>query len=95
MSIEFLDCLKRERDIAIKAVSSGGKMAFRLIPPLKHVDKKVVGFWLSTWNHEYSHHFMVPFVQENWDLAYQFENNQCRQKEIEVNYREMAMNKRH
>ena len=34
MSIEFLDCLKRERDISIKAMSSGGKMAFRLIPPL-------------------------------------------------------------
>ena len=37
MSIEFLDCLKRERDISIKAMSSGGKMAFRLIPPLRTV----------------------------------------------------------
>ena len=36
MSIEFLDCLKRERDISIKAMSSGGKMAFRLILPLTH-----------------------------------------------------------
>ena len=35
MSIEFLDCLKRERDISMKAMSSGGKMAFRLIPPLR------------------------------------------------------------
>ena len=34
MSIEFSDCLKRERDISIKAMSSGGKMAFRLTPPL-------------------------------------------------------------
>ena len=37
MRIEFLDCLKRERDISIKAMSSGGKMAFRLIHPLRTV----------------------------------------------------------
>ena len=29
MSEEYLDFLKRERDISIKAMSSGGKMAFR------------------------------------------------------------------
>ena len=33
--MELLDCLKRERDISIKAMSSGGKMAFRLSPPLR------------------------------------------------------------
>ena len=42
MSVEFLDCLKRERDISIKAMSSGGKMAFRLTPPLnQHVFLKI------------------------------------------------------
>ena len=35
MGVEFLDCLKRERDISIKAMPSGGKMAFRLNPPLR------------------------------------------------------------
>ena len=29
MSREFLDCLKREQDISIIAMLSGGKMAFR------------------------------------------------------------------
>ena len=32
--VGFLDCLKRDRDISIKAMSSGGKMAFRCNPPL-------------------------------------------------------------
>ena len=35
MMIGFSDCLKRERDISIQAMSSGGKMAFRCNPPLK------------------------------------------------------------
>ena len=34
MMIGFLDCLKRERDISIKGMSSDGKMAFRRYPPL-------------------------------------------------------------
>ena len=36
MGIEFLDCLKRERDICIKSMLNGGKMAFRLSPALNH-----------------------------------------------------------
>ena len=32
MRKDFLDCLKRKRDISIKAMSSGGKMAFGLSP---------------------------------------------------------------
>ena len=41
MSVEFLDCSKRERDISIKAMSSGGKMAFRLNTPLSNnISKK-------------------------------------------------------
>ena len=35
MSIECFDCLKRERDIFIKAMSSGGKMAFVWTPALR------------------------------------------------------------
>ena len=35
MMIGFLDSLKRERDISIEAMSSGGKMAFRCNSPLK------------------------------------------------------------
>ena len=42
MSVEFLDCLKRERDISIKAMSSGGKMAFRLIPSLTWASGEMV-----------------------------------------------------
>ena len=43
MTVEFLDCLKRERYISIKAMSSGGKMAFRLNPPLKtNIFKKIL-----------------------------------------------------
>ena len=34
MMIGFLDCLKRERDISIKAITSVGKMAFRGNSPL-------------------------------------------------------------
>ena len=34
MMIGFLDGLKRERDISIKAMSSGRKMAFRYNSPL-------------------------------------------------------------
>ena len=33
-TIEFLDCFKRERVISIKAMLSGGNMAFRLSPAL-------------------------------------------------------------
>ena len=48
MSIEFLDCLKRERDISIKAMSSGGKlMALRLSPPLSHGFDFLQGLRLS------------------------------------------------
>ena len=42
MSIEFLDFLKRERDISIKAMSSGGKMAFRLSPTLSQWEFSVL-----------------------------------------------------
>ena len=35
MMIGFLDSLKRERDISIKAMSSSGKVAFRCNSPLK------------------------------------------------------------
>ena len=38
MMMGFLDCLKRERDISIKAISSGGKMAFRCNSPLRDAD---------------------------------------------------------
>ena len=34
MSREFLDCLKRERDISIKPILSGVKTAFRFTPAL-------------------------------------------------------------
>ena len=34
MSVEFLDCLKRERDISIKPMLSGGKTTFRVYPRL-------------------------------------------------------------
>ena len=34
MSIEFLDCLKRERDISIKPMFSGGKTTFMCTPAL-------------------------------------------------------------
>lgn len=35
MGIEFLDCLKRERDISIiETMSSGGEMAFMWSPAL-------------------------------------------------------------
>ena len=34
MSEEFLNCLKRELDIYIKPMLSGGKMAFRYTPAL-------------------------------------------------------------
>ena len=35
--IRFLDFLKREWEIAIKAMSSGRKMAFRWIAPLRAI----------------------------------------------------------
>ena len=34
MSREFLDCLKRERNIGIKPKLNGGKTAFRFTPAL-------------------------------------------------------------
>ena len=36
LSMEFLHCLKRERDICIKPMLSGAKMAFRLTPALNY-----------------------------------------------------------
>ena len=55
MSIEILDCLKRERDISIKAMSSGGKMVFRLTPPLREDFKK---FRFAVGGRK--HHFGIP-----------------------------------
>ena len=40
MSIEFLDFLKRERDISIKPILSGGKMAFMCTPALSDVPQE-------------------------------------------------------
>ena len=37
MSLEFLDCLKRERDIRIKPKLRGGKTAFTFTPALRLV----------------------------------------------------------
>ena len=37
MSREFLDCLKRERDIRIKPKLSGRKTAFRCTPALNDI----------------------------------------------------------
>ena len=41
MCMEFLYCLKRERDISINPMLSGGKTIFKLSPPLKEVCKGI------------------------------------------------------
>ena len=47
MSREFLDCLKRERDIRIKPKLSGGKTAFRCTPALNCNSDKQVNLQLA------------------------------------------------
>ena len=41
MSRQFLDCLKRERDIAIKAMLSGGQTAFSWISAANNSSRSV------------------------------------------------------
>ena len=41
MVIGFLDSLKRARDIFIKAMSSGGEMAFRCNSPFRSVEVSI------------------------------------------------------
>ena len=55
MMVGFLDCLKCERDISMKAMSSGGKMAFRWNPPLIYERNFVYRYIFNR------HFFMAPY----------------------------------
>ena len=75
MSIEFLDCLKHERDISIKPIFSGGKTTFRCTPALKEVNPvhtvfepsgtgwgRGLGPMYLQYRLRYGHHYSVVIV---------------------------------